>query len=327
MLDLTTDKIVFRLPGKNLGLPSFSADGKFLLASSADQWIVWKPGTWEQVFAVPREKEGSYRATLSPDGKMIATTGSGGAISLRNLATGQERFPGRPPVTDLFEIVWASPTALVSRPALFPSSVTRWDGNTGRWLGKGPNLPLWSHEAVLHPQGKLLAFINGDSLGIWNLPSGKEKRNLNQGNKEWFRRPMFSPDGTHIAALGFVESDGEWVNPTLRLWRVNSGKEVRSLTLPKNLYRNLVMGLVLSPDNQTVLVHCAVLEKGVSAWHSDWYFWNSAHGQLCAVCWFLTYMSSTRLFHRDGRWLPSAATNWFDYGLERGRRVQGLACL
>ena len=285
VLDLATDKIVFQLPSKTqkAGPLSFSADGKLLLAFSDDQWIVWKTGTWDKVFAVPRAKEGRSLAALSPDGKMIATTEPGGSISLRNLATGKEHFPDRPPVTDLHEMVWASPTALVSRSRDSHSSVTRWDSTTGRWLGESPELPLEdSYEAALRPQGDLLALVGRYSLGIWDLHLGKEKRNLGQGHKEQYWCPTFSPDGTHIAAVGNSSYQRlkrkEWVDPTLRLWRVDTGKEVRSLALSRYLSQNLDVKLTLSPDNRTVLVQCGSLENRGEV--AEWHFWNSVTGNL-----------------------------------------------
>ena len=303
VLDLANDKIVFQLPGKtqHAGLPSFSADGKHLLASSVDRWLVWEVGSWKLRFAVPRDKEGSYHATLSPDGKMIAATEQWGSISLRNLATGKERFPGRPPVSGLYEMVWASATALVTRPWDSHASVTRWDGLTGRWLGGGPKIPLECSWAVLRPQGDLLALSEGKYLGLWDVHSGKEKRKLSQGNKEQYSH-LGACAGQHTnrriwcCPTGVAENAGGPVHPSSL--RVNTGKEVRSLTLPPDV---IGRSLALSPDNRTVLVQCDARKSGM-AYRPEWHFWNSATGSLRRLPLpNLLYADQQATFSPDGR--------------------------
>jgi RNA polymerase sigma factor (sigma-70 family) len=175
---------------------------------------------------------------ISPDGKRLASAGDGSTVLLLDLATGQEvhTFTGhQTPVTAVRYS--ADGKSLTSRGA--DGVVRRWEAATGKEIGRAAP----SEEAfggVLSPDGRRRAsFAEDGTLKVRDAATGRElcaiksaapgappgaiKINIAGPGMLQF---SFSPDGNTLAVTGFQD-------PTVRLYDVTTGKEVRALGAPR----------------------------------------------------------------------------------------------
>ncbi|MHC5832950.1 MAG: WD40 repeat domain-containing protein, partial [Nostoc sp.] len=74
---------------------------------------------------------------------------------------------------------------------------------------------------------------------IISSPNIREQNRL-EGHKDWVNRVVFSPDGKTLASA----SDDK----TIKLWNLDTGKEITSFTGDKTL----VNSVVFSPDGKTL---------------------------------------------------------------------------
>ena len=78
----------------------------------------------------------------------------------------------------------------------------------------------WVVFVAFSPDGRILASSEGETVKLWDVPSGRELRTLS-GNSNPVSSVAFSPDG-RILASGSDDN-------TVKLWDVASGRELRTL--------------------------------------------------------------------------------------------------
>jgi len=120
------------------------------------------------------------------------------------------------------------------------------------------------------PDGKfLVSGSNDNTVKIWDTESGRELRTFIGHDKEVLS-VAFSPDGKIIAS-GSKETDfrqdsvgeGSYLNGTLKIWDVQSGKELFSIRhggFQKNAYG--IENITFSPDGTRVAITSAVKHGG-----------------------------------------------------------------
>jgi WD40 repeat protein/serine/threonine protein kinase len=152
---------------------------------------------------------------ISPDGKILASTGSDNTVRLWDLATGQllhmrTCLPGDP------RCLAFSPDSKLLASASHGPTLKLWDVASGEekqslfGLSSGA---VW--RLAFAPDGKSLASAGKDGWAIvWNLTAGRPARAL-RGPPGGFCGIAYSPDGRSLAAAG---DDG-----TVRLWDLTTG--------------------------------------------------------------------------------------------------------
>src|SRR5262249_38702785 len=94
---------------------------------------------------------------------------------------------------------------------------------------------------VFSPDGKTLAALDGHTLHLLEVTTGKERRQLRGPAGGDSGAPAFSPDGRRLAAV-----DGRG---TLYLWEAATGKELRRVPVPARSY---LLERAFSPDGNTL---------------------------------------------------------------------------
>ena len=184
----------------------------------------------EETARLGRQWRGRFRGVLA-DGKELAVGNEyGGDIQIFDAATGKlgRKIKGHDK---------AGVVVVYSKDGKFLASAGQdktariWDAATGKELHRFQE-PAPVFEAVLSPDGKLLAARTARTVRLWDVASGKEVR-------------RFDDDCNQLRCLAF-SSDGKIASSCGVLWDVATGKEICRC-------KGILQGdMALSPDGKTV---------------------------------------------------------------------------
>jgi WD40 repeat protein len=210
-------------------------NGRFAAVVAEDDMHVFDAGTGKEVTRV--KHYWPSRVVYAPDGKTLASAGSGPTIRLWDPATGQERGLD-------FEGHQSAVAAVIALPdgkhvASAGDNIRLWEAATGKTVrvieARGVTC------LAVSPDGTLLASGGRDRVvRLWEVATGKAAGEL-KGHKNGLCGLAFSPDGKLLAS-GDVQA-------TVRVWDVKEGKEVREID---NKSGTEVLALAFGPDNKTL---------------------------------------------------------------------------
>src|SRR5262249_10790131 len=198
--------------------------------------VLWDLATGKQKELGKADPQaGLVGLAFSPDGKLLASLGTGGRVRLYDVAAGKET-PGGVAAEAGRQVGWGdagvfSPSARllaatgsVGEGGVVAGVLDVWERATGkrtlRLKGRAPG----SSALGFSPDGRWLAWSGQDGkLRLTDAATGKEVRTLGEPRKTRYLAALaFSPDGTRLATRGHDRA--------VRLWDVASGREVRQLT-------------------------------------------------------------------------------------------------
>jgi WD40 repeat protein len=187
--------------------------------------------------------EGAVSTTVfSPDGRLIATSGTKGDVKLWDPKTHREvqRFEAQG--TKLRCLVFSPNGRLLAGSETFGDNlqVCIWDVNDGNLVHKLDGYGGLGPSLAFSPDGKLLATPHVDNNArLWEIPSGNLKATL-KGHGAIVTSVAFSPDGKTLATGGYERK--------VKLWNIATQQEVATLeALPGSC-----LSLRFSPDGCTL---------------------------------------------------------------------------
>jgi WD40 repeat protein len=217
--DLETRRVRRRILHEGVYGVAFSPSEAILATGTvgfADNLKLWNSDTGQPVSTLkghPRDLDSCARVEFSPDGRTLASGGSGGTVKLWDVATGRELavLPGHTATVV---------TVAFSRDGRTLASGS-WDGTVRVWdvadvAHPSPRRPLEGHAALVWSvafsrDGTTLASASGDgTVKLWDPATGRERCTL-VGHDHPVYGVAFSPDGQVLASR-----DG---GGTIRLWR------------------------------------------------------------------------------------------------------------
>ena len=212
----------------NIWSIAFRPDGKVLASSCQDKTVrLWDVNTRQQIKTFEINLYPTSNIVFSPDGKMLASGGAGGRVDNAYL----------------------------------------WDADTGRCLRvfsehaiSGGSRSIIVHDVAFSPDGKVLASTGGSqtTTRLWDVNTGQQIKALTEPIKippEEIRIPggsvrdgwsvAFSPDGNMLVSGGSARRG------SIDLWDVNTGQQIRLLTINAQLEQQRTS---LSGNNRWTLI-------------------------------------------------------------------------
>jgi WD40 repeat protein len=167
---------------------------------------------------------------FSPDGRLLATGTTGGAVRQWEVRSGRERVPaiGHQGGVEHLVVSAAGRTLTTCAP---DDTVRQWEVATGKQV-RCRSLPPGAAPVALAPDGATLAFgAVGPTVRLWDVATGRERHVLRvpgrpPGDKlpGGYRGLTFGPGGKSLAVLDR--------GPEVRLWDAATGKALRVLRRP-----------------------------------------------------------------------------------------------
>ena len=246
---------------------AFSPDGKFLASGSADNTVkLWDTANKREVRTLTGHSGGVRTVAFSSNGQWLASGAIDGNIKFWDVATGRElrNLDSNGSVST----VAFSPDGRWFAAGNMEKVIKVWDLHISRepliLTGHGDVITT----VVFSRDGNWLASGSADkTIKIWNLATGREARTLT-GHNERITTVAFSQDGQWLATGGLdtkvkLWRVGEWreqqfqmsgadkvfalafspdghtlisadVNKTIKLLDVPTGRELRTITAPRN---------------------------------------------------------------------------------------------
>jgi WD40 repeat protein len=230
----------FDLPGAHLRYPSFSRDGRLLMALADPQGVViWNLGSGRPS-AVFKSGGDPIEALFSPDGKTAAVVSwekgtASRSVQLWDIGTERERAVLHADF-DVSPLAF-SPDGKTLAAASKDHSVLLFDAVAGKLRATCRGHLQTVHYLDFSPDGKLLASAGNDRfIELWDALRGNEAAVLfgHSRRVEWI---AFSPDGRYLVSGG--------ADKCVRFWDLASRRTAAVLRLEQD-----VTAFALSPDAQ-----------------------------------------------------------------------------
>jgi RNA polymerase sigma factor (sigma-70 family) len=288
----------------------FTPDGKTLVSCGPWNGLqLWETATGKQSQPFP-DQASANSVALSADGKLLAALDRnrrGEPIALHDFATGQvlRRF-GAP---CNFSSLRFSPDGKVLAGFRWTKTIQLWDPAAGRLLHTlaGHQDIVWG--IAFAADGRTLASCSDDkTIRFWDVATGAQVRQIT--HTERIGHIALSPDGKLLASIDVTKEEfgggTSWRSDhRVRLWNVDTAKELRQLVIPAEEvspgYRAGFISLGFSPDG-TTLVTGEVL-TGILR------IWDPATGRELRRVAELAGTVGPFTFSRDGKKLAVAHGN------------------
>ncbi len=214
----------------------YSRDGRTLFSQGKDGTLrVWDPLTGKESRQI-QQQEGANFYVLSPDGKFQLADKLGVTALLRDATTGKQLHHLEGPKNGVCALAFSGDgkTAAVYGAADKAAYIWLYESATGKELRRikvpiptadnpgGVAVPMVAAAGMsFSPDGRLVAApITSQSLGLWDVATGKELLPIQTPDQKMIVSATFTPD-SRCLALDVGED-------SLRLYEVASGKERRT---------------------------------------------------------------------------------------------------
>lgn len=229
---------------KNFSSICFSPDGKILVSIDASDGKVclWDTSTGKILnrFFIGSDTIDSRDPNVyfSPNGKVIATSGSDGTIHLWSPTTGQSliKLTGH---TGSVSTFFFSPDGITILSKGSDNTVRLWNAITGEPLKTLTGYTYGVDAVSFSPDGKTIASGNSDkTVQLLDVSTGQLLKTLT-GSKSYIRSIFYSPDGKTIVCKSLSQAD---------LWNVNTGQLLKTVKgITGNYYE-----ISFSPDRKMI---------------------------------------------------------------------------
>jgi WD40 repeat protein len=228
----------------------FSRDGRLLAIGGPSGVGLWEVATRRLLTTLKGHGGAAETIALSPDGKILATSGHGDGVRLWNFVTRRE-IELLPDLGDFATSLAFSPDGkMLAAGAGHTGKVKLWDLNTRQVLGTFAGHQGGDTRVAFSPDGRWLATAGGYTVRLCST-AGKEEVVTLRGHTDDVTSLVFSPDGQTLAS-------GSW-DGTVKLWRPapNRTDFLQGQALP-------VTKVAFSPDG--ALLAASTIDASLQLW-------------------------------------------------------------
>ena len=225
---------------------------------------------------------------FSPDGKMVATTGSFYAVLLFNTSDGSLVKVLTGHTNDVSSVAF-SPDGKSLASGSKDGTINLWDVSTGTCIKTLTGHSYEVYSVAFSPDGKLLASGGWDgTIKLWDVSTGSFIKTLTEQTGCVYS-VEFSPDGKLLAS---GSSDN-----TIKIWNVSDGSCIKTLTD----HTGGVLSVAFSPDGK-------LLASG--SYDQTIKLWDVSTGTCIKTLEGHTYGVNSVAFSPDGKLLASGSLDW-----------------
>ena len=263
ILDVSTGEEILRFEAEQIRGLAYAPDGSSLLGwggtFSTRGKVVSSSGVVRlfdrETGSVLREFLGHggivFSASLSPDGKILATSSQDNTVRFWETQTGRQvRQTSISDDVALDQGKWLpsddrprlafSPKQNLLAVAMPDHTIRLWEVPSGKELRRLSGHEDNVHSLAFSPDGRLLVSGGRDEKArVWEVETGRQVRQL-AGHQSWIECVAFSSDNRTVASGS--------QDHTVRLWDCSNGKEILPATAPEHW----ILGATLSPDGKWV---------------------------------------------------------------------------
>ncbi len=242
-LDASSGKLLhtFDAPPRSMAGLTISSDGKTIATfwGGAHAFDLWDTASRKLLHPAPGHRSYITSLVFSADGRQVFSAAgiSDFPLQLWDARTGERRDElGKNP-NGVQRIVLSPDGKLLAACGYNDNTIRLWEpaGRKEVYVFKGHTFPIDS--VAWSADGKTLASVSREkSLRVWDVATGKQ-RWMTTIQLDWAGVVALSPDGKIVAVGGFADG-------LIRLWSVETKKELQSIKTPQQF----VYTLDFSPD-------------------------------------------------------------------------------
>ncbi|PSB33678.1 NB-ARC domain-containing protein [Stenomitos frigidus] len=233
---------------------AFSPDDDLIASVSTDNTLrLWNVKTGQLLSTLQNNGSDSSKIVFSPNKQVLASSGSeDGIIKIWDLRTLRCLRVLSGHKTFITSISFSPDSQTLASSSMGDDSVKLWDITRGECLSTWHGYDNQASSIAFHPQNMMLASRHGSIVALWEVPSEKPFRIL-QEDYGW-GKVSFSQDGSILASSS---------NQVVTLWNANTGQRLR--TLHENSAQ--IRCLSFSPDSKILALESD--DYSVSLWHIE----------------------------------------------------------
>jgi WD40 repeat protein len=236
---------------------ALTPDGKKVVSADDQNVKLWDVQTGKELHNFLTSQNSPYfRAALSADGKVLATSRANQTITVWDVNTGKalRSWPIKPGKLSSFAMSLAfSPDGkMIANSA--DISIKIWDVATGKELHALAGSNGMINSVAFSPDCTKLACTGEKAMELWDVASGKKLRKFAPGPGVFWDL-AFRPGNKTLASTHLDE--------TIKLWDISSGRDIATL-------KDHGSGLAFSPDGNTIAGAIGkAITKDINFWHLD----------------------------------------------------------